>query len=197
MSSKVDSEIVEFLRKSKDQMGYLLPVIQDQQGNIISGLHRKHADPSWPESKIEVKDDLHRILLMIHYNVQRAVPAEETSFRINQLAKILESSGVPPDRVCAEICKLVPYSDRWVRDLLPNKFKMVSKARPGFENEFAEALPQKKIDLSLKYLTFPVLPEHSELILRAISQEKALIKTDNPGEALYSICLKYVEAQSK
>ena len=48
--SELDSEVVELLKRSVKQQGQLLPVIKDQYGNILSGRHRKAADPNWRES---------------------------------------------------------------------------------------------------------------------------------------------------
>jgi len=54
MTEELDQETVRRLRKSGEQQGSLLPVVKDQHGNIISGKHRKAANPQWRETTIEV-----------------------------------------------------------------------------------------------------------------------------------------------
>jgi hypothetical protein len=119
----LDREVLEQLKLSRQQVGYLLPVVKDQHGFIISGRHRKAADQNWPEITLTVKDELDRVLKAIHYNVQRRPSVKETASRLLQVAELLEKRGVPTAEVLPQICKLVPYSERWVRQLLPDKYK--------------------------------------------------------------------------
>jgi DNA-directed RNA polymerase subunit F len=120
-----DQEVIEQLRRSKDQIGPLLPVFKDQFGNIISGRHRKEADPSWPEQVLEVKDELDRELKIIHFNVQRKISKEETKERLLKIAKLLEESGTQKEQIAAKVANLVPYSERYVRELLPDEYKQI------------------------------------------------------------------------
>lgn len=134
---EIDQETVDKLRKSKDIVGYLGDVIKDQEGTILSGRHRKVADPEWPEKEVKVSDPLDRELKILHYNIQRIVSREETQRRLLKIAKIIESKGVTPQKVCSEVIKVVPYSESYVRELLPDEYKMETKAR-----EFAPPVAQ-------------------------------------------------------
>jgi len=183
----IDKEVVEQLRKSKEVVGYLLPVVRDQKGIILSGRHRKYADANWPETQVEVKDPLHRELLILHYNVQRKMPKEETKRRLLRIAKILEVMGEPTGQICSKICSLVPYSDRYVRELLPEKYK-----QEYLKTELTPNL-HENINLQLRYFTIPLFPEHVNTVKKAIKLEKKLLNTDSDGEALWSICKKYLE----
>lgn len=136
---EIDQETVEKLKKSKEIVGYLGDVIKDQQGNILSGRHRKLADPKWPEKEVTVTDPLQRELMVLHFNVQRIVPKEETQRRLVKIAQLVESTGVPINQVCGEVCRLVPYTEQYVRELLPEKYKMVSKRR-----DFAKLVSQTR-----------------------------------------------------
>lgn len=122
---KFDQETVQQLKRSKVQQGYLLPVVKDQHGKIVSGRHRKLADKNWREETINVKDELDREVKIIHYNVQRRPSQKETAGRLLHIAKILEKQGVPDDEVLHRIVELVPYSLRWIQHLLPDKYKEV------------------------------------------------------------------------
>lgn len=186
----IDKETVDALRKSKQILGPLLPVIRDQDGNIISGRHRKYADANWPEFQIEVENSLQRELISLHYNVQRKPSKEETKLRILRIAKILESRGTPKKDVVAKISRMVPYTPQYVRQLLPDEYKHTE-----FRGKEPKPVSAKPIVWPLHYMTFPVLPEHLDTVSKAISLEKKALGTDNLGEALWSISKKYLEAQ--
>ena len=130
---KFDTEILEQLKRSKQQQGYLQKVVKDQEGNPISGRHRLKVDPKWPSEIVKVKDELDRELKIIHFNVQRRVPIEETKTRLLRIAQILESHGVPKSDICPNITKLVPYSERHVRRLLPDDYKRGYEQPKPFE----------------------------------------------------------------
>jgi hypothetical protein len=138
MSIIPDKEHIERLKKSTE-ISYLQPVIVDQNGKVLVGRHRKWADPNWPEVRVEVKDNLHGLLIRLAGNIQRNVSVEETSSLLIAIAKELELRGVAKETICATMAKLpgMPYSERWIRECLPIEYKMESKRR-----EFAEALPR-------------------------------------------------------
>jgi len=127
--SELDAEVVELLKRSVKQQGQLLPVIKDQYGNILSGRHRKAADPNWRETTVVVADELDRELKIVHFNVQRRPSKEETAARLLRIAELLEERGVPSENVCSEMAKLVPYSERYIQQLLPEKYKREYKKR--------------------------------------------------------------------
>jgi len=126
-----DSEILSLLKRSRKQQGYLETVKKDQYGYILSGRHRKKVDPKWPEEVVEVKDELDRELKIIHYNIQRKVPMEETKRRLLRIAQILEARGIcPTEDIARHMSTLLPYSQRHIERLLPDKYKYV-EFRPG------------------------------------------------------------------
>lgn len=137
----IDNETVETLRKSKALIGSLLPVVRDQEDNIISGRHGKYADANWPEVQIEAKDPLGTKPPSIHYNVQHKPPREETKLRVLRIAKLLEARCTPKDEIAAKVLQPVPYSSRYVRSccrmstggdtLNRNQFRIVKKRSSG------------------------------------------------------------------
>jgi hypothetical protein len=136
------------LKKSMETVGPLQPILVDEKtGEILLGKHRKNTGLPIPESKIHVKDPLHRELIIVHGNFQRQVEAEETKYHFNRIARFLEEQGVPKEQICDKVCQLVPYSEQYVRRLLPAEYRMVSKARtqicePSFaKTSLADATP--------------------------------------------------------
>mgnify|MGYP001057903741 CR=1 FL=1 len=186
----VDDEIVEALRRSREAVGYLLPVVKDQDGNIISGRHRKYADAKWPEIQVEVKDSLQRELLSLHYNIQRKPSKEETRLSLLRIAKMIEARGTPQEDVASNLASLVPFTSQYVRELMPEKYKHTE-----FRSKEPKPVSAKPAEWPLRYMTFPIIPEHFDTVSKAISLEKKKLDTDNPGEALWSICTKYLENQ--
>lgn len=174
----LDREAIEQLRKSKELQGALVPIMKDQYGNIISGRHRKQVDPNWPETTVEVKDELDRELKIIHYNVQRKPSRKETQKRLLRIAKILKAQCIAKENITAEVAKLVPYSDRYVRELLPDDYKQEAKVR------FVEVAPQtNKHEASKK----------DEQVRVAESQKEVLPQADNT--TLYRIILETLKKQ--
>ncbi|MEM1553168.1 MAG: hypothetical protein QXH03_10960 [Candidatus Bathyarchaeia archaeon] len=145
----IDKEEVEFLSKSRKILGELYPIIVDKTGVILVGKHRAQA--GWTSKKeIDLKDiaralnlpetedglTLASLILTLHSNIQRRPTKKETRETLTEMAKIMERMGVPKEKICSELSKLLPYSDRYIRELLPEEYKMESKAR------FAELTPQ-------------------------------------------------------
>ena len=187
----MDKGAVDALRKSKELVGPLVPIVKDQNGNILSGRHRKYADANWPEVQVQVKDQLHRELLILQYNVQRKVSREETGQRLLRIAKILEVKGVEKERICAEITKLTGFSREYVRQLLPEEYRMVSKAREV--GQLVDQTPEPQ-DWTLKYFHVPLVPEKYDLVRIAVAKAKESWGVQDNGDALFLICKRYLQS---
>ncbi|RLI43555.1 hypothetical protein DRO59_00640 [Candidatus Bathyarchaeota archaeon] len=123
-----EEEIVEWLRKSREQVGELEPVYQTSDGEIIDGRHRLRAYPGWKIEVLDV-DDFEGVVQRIHRNIHRKVSESERKMQITQLALILEKRGVKAEDIIDEIKKVVPFSEDYIRRLLPSKFKRKYKAK--------------------------------------------------------------------
>ena len=53
----------EYDLKKSTKIGQLYPVLVDAKGNIIDGLHRQEADPSWRTEKIPEIDTEEKLLI--------------------------------------------------------------------------------------------------------------------------------------
>jgi len=128
-------EVIEGLRKSKRRFK-LYPVLTEKGTmTILDGKTRKKADPTWPEQEIEIKDPKDRVLIPLHANYRRQVSKKETQTYLLTLADMLEKEGVQPQEMVSKITELTPFTERYVRKLLPKKYKMAQMAR----------LPRKKL----------------------------------------------------
>ena len=187
----LDKDAVDALKKSRTLVGPLVPIVKDQNGNILSGRHRKYADANWPEIQMEVKDQLHRELLILHFNIQHKVSKEETGQRLLRIAKILESKGVEPKRICAEVTRLTGFSREYVRQLLPEEYRMESKAREFGQS--VDKIPQPQ-DWTLKYFSVPLVSTMYDYVKKTVAKAKEWWSTEDDSEALYLICEYYLES---
>jgi hypothetical protein len=123
----IDKDHVEALKRSMEIVGQLQPVLVEKGTNgkkVLVGKHRAACPNCKDYREIEVKDDLHRELIILHGNVQRGIPEEEAKYRVMRIAQILEARGVPKNRICQEMLPLVPWSQRHLERLLPKEYKM-------------------------------------------------------------------------
>jgi hypothetical protein len=121
--------VVEGLKRTKQILGPIFPAIVEKGTmNILDGNTRKRADPSWPEREIEITDPKQRILIPVFANYRRRVPKEETQGQILHLIELLNREGVPDDQMAEKVCSMLPYTPRYIRSLLPSKFKKIENA---------------------------------------------------------------------
>jgi hypothetical protein len=165
LSFVFDKEYVELLKKSVLEIGYLQDVlVSSKTGRVLVGRHRKFADSNWPERTVDpsplqealatffqpAEDDLAEDLIILHGDLKRTVAPEETKVRLTRIAKKLENRGVEKDKVCTELCKLrlggtalIPYSEVYIRRLLPPEYRMTSKARMQESAKLVSQIPNK------------------------------------------------------
>ena len=126
-----EEERLEFLaglKKSKDVIGHIYPVVVKKGTlEIVDGKHRKQVDPAWPEKEVEFPDKKSEILFRMHANYRRKISRKERRAEMLLLASILEEEGVPRERMVSKLAEITPFSERYVRMLLPSKYKVTEK----------------------------------------------------------------------
>ena len=123
-----EEEFMEGLRKSRDIVGHIYPVIVKKGTyEIVDGKHRKQVDPAWPEKEVEFPDRKSEILFRMHANYRRAVSRKERASEMLLLASILEEEGVPREQMVSKLAEITPFSERYIRSLLPSKYKVTEK----------------------------------------------------------------------
>ena len=122
----VQNDIVDGLGRSKMIAGQLQPILVDQHGNVVDGNHRLSVDPDWKFEKLDwVKTDKDRRVVKLHANYRRTVSHDELTADFIALAESLLRERIIDDLkdAASSVAKLVPYSERYVRKLLPSKYK--------------------------------------------------------------------------
>jgi len=129
---ELDQEVVAGLSKSFKVLRPVYPIVKAEDGEIIDGFHRREAAPITYERYCVtlkgVKSEKEKLLYRMHLNYRRKVTKEERKKQLTRLAEILEKEGVTREEMVSELAKITPFQERWIRELLPDKYKMVERA---------------------------------------------------------------------
>ena len=157
-----DEEIIQWLKRSREQVGELEPVYATLEGEVIDGKHRLKAYPGWKMQTVQV-DDLRKIVERIHRNIHRKMSKNETKQAVIQLALALEKMGTPKEELIDKIKQNLPFSEDYIRSLLPAKFKREykQKEKPAVKLLTEKPTPAPTTKPETKhYLTCPVCGSH-------------------------------------
>lgn len=160
MSEGYDEEIVEWLRRSREQIGELEPVYITPEGEVLDGKHRLKAYPGWKTKTLEVEGS-QKIIQRIHRNIHRRLGKRELKEAIIQLAAALEREGVQREHLIDEIKKVLPFSEDYIRKMLPARFKRKyrKKLKPAYRTLVEkEVKPKAKPELKKKEEKFLICP---------------------------------------
>lgn len=117
----------ESLKKSLNAVGPLYEAIVSEDGEVLDGKHRLEVDPNYPKKQVPAQTKLRKILIRMHAHHRRRVPREETQAMLLELAQELEKTGMPKEDISTELAKLLPYTESWIRQLLPLEYKKQEK----------------------------------------------------------------------
>jgi len=117
----------ESLKKSSETVGLLYEAIVSEDGEVLDGKHRLEVNPNWPQKKVKAETRMQKILVRMHAHYRRRVSREETQSMLLELAQELEKTGIPKEDVSTELAKKTPYSEQYIRELLPVEYKKPEK----------------------------------------------------------------------
>jgi hypothetical protein len=173
MSEEYDEEIVEWLRKSREQVGELEPVYATPDGDIIDGKHRLKAYPGWKTVTVQI-EDIRKIVERIHRNVHRKLSKAEIKQAVLQLAVAYERQGVPKEQLVDKLKEVLPFSESYIRELLPAKYKKERKPKEKLavkmlaEKPTPIPTPQPTPKPEEKHLTCPICGSKLKLVGNAL-----------------------------
>lgn len=133
---------IQTLKKGREVLGELYPILVDENGRIIDGNHRTVA--GFKETKVLpwVKTPKDRIMARLWANHRRKVTESETSRAILELAVSLErEEKVAPEAVAARVVELSPFGKTLVYRYLPERFKQPAKVEAGKQTPHAKSAP--------------------------------------------------------
>jgi very-short-patch-repair endonuclease len=177
LASEIDEEIVDQLKRSKEILGEIIPIIVDDDGNILSGRHRERAGWTLKHrcnidaivSRLNCSASMAREIVRLHCNVQRKPSKEETKAILLRIAKELELKGVEKKSIAGELKKYVPFSDRYIEELLPDEYKKIEH-RPKGEPELVRVLSK-----STSNKPRASSPRASEFLMKADTEAEQLL----------------------
>jgi len=119
-------DVTARLKLSYGRFRAIYPIIRAADGRIAEGRHRHKVNKKWPSvTRKDLKTEKDIILFRIHaHECRRRISFEERQEEIQKLAGILLKEGVKKERVCAEIAKITPFSDRYIEYLIGPEWKM-------------------------------------------------------------------------
>ena len=149
-SSDLDDEVVEGLRKAFRKIRPIYPIVVAGDGEILDGRHRMTAAPgtyqTYKVTMKEVVSNKDKLLWKLHLNYRRQVTNQERKKQVTELAEILTKEGVKREDMTSTLASLVPFSLQYVRELLPDEYKMT---------EFAHKEEEKPVSRTEVYIKEP------------------------------------------
>ena len=150
--SEDELDIIEWLRRSKNALGQIYPILVKKGSvfEIIDGKHRSQADPTWRRVEIEPPKDwpfsekAYYIAVRIVANYRRRVSRKERQTEFLMLANQLEEEGVPREKIVSAISSITGFTSRWIRKLLPSKYKMTEKTHKKDEKLISHPKSESK-----------------------------------------------------
>lgn len=116
------------LSRSRQSVQELYPVLLDAHGNVIDGKNRLEVHSGWrTERREDIKTRTQLWLArIIANNHRRIVSREERMQQFTELAKsLVEDEAVTRENVVSTISDLTTFTERYVRELLPNEYKRI------------------------------------------------------------------------
>lgn len=125
----VDSEIVKAIKKSSEKFKQLYPILEDANGQIIDGEHRRIAIKNPDTRKLDyIKTKKDRLEARLVANHARKGQNKKTwEFTLNELATILEREGV--EGIGMKIASETGLPYRTIMRYLPNEFKDITQSQ--------------------------------------------------------------------
>lgn len=171
------------LKKSTTKVGQLYPILKANDGEILDGVHRMEADPTWktltlenintPEEKLTA-----RLVANFH---RRTVSSEEKASWINQLAAIYRENGLKIEgarkgnlghnEIVDRICEATGLNWRTVHRYLDPQFKNQNMIRADASQHPAVKSPEEVIFNHLKHSNSDSNPNWAKDVIDRFKQE--------------------------
>jgi hypothetical protein len=137
-----DQELLRELKRTKELVGELYPILVTRDGKIVDGLHR--AKVGWKSVRRldQVDSDVKAVLarILVH-KVRREITSEEQKKAVNQLAELLlTKKGIKPGRIGPLIAELTGYSLPQIDIWLDEKYKAPKGPKPALQAEPLEGV---------------------------------------------------------
>ena len=90
----MDKELVEALKRTRERIGELYPMLEAADGELLDGKHRVEADWESTKKLLNVRTKLDKLVVRHIANRRRGIPASETRKIMDAIAEELIALGV-------------------------------------------------------------------------------------------------------
>ena len=91
----MDEELVEALKKTRQRIGELYPMLKAADGELLDGFHRVEADRKWGSRTLRnIRTKLDKLVVRHIAHRRRGIPASETRKTIDGIAQELIALGI-------------------------------------------------------------------------------------------------------
>ena len=121
---------------------------------------RTDSSHSFLESGKEIDEETRENLLVARISTticRRLVSKRERKRELTELAELMLKRGVPKGKIANEIAEKTGLSRRYVRKLLPRKFKLLVKAKAGAKGRAKQLAEKEKRQKKSRYNRLRVL----------------------------------------
>ena len=132
----VNNELVEELRRTREMIDELYPVLKDKKGRTVDCRHRERAGWKSKQTLSQLDTDAKSILarILVH-KIRREVTKNEQKDAINALASILLKKGIKPGKIGPLIHEMTGYTLAAIDSWLDPKYKL------GLKTIFEQKIP--------------------------------------------------------
>ena len=167
------------LKQSVVKIGQLYPVLVAADGTIIDGGNRLKASAAWKTAKLpQVRTDGEKFVARIIANMcRRDVSKREKREWVGGLAEELKKEGVEAGKIVREISEMTGMSEVWVRNYIPQRFKL--RVGAGSENYDRQASPLTELKDAVEDImeefrgVLDKSPERAQRVSETIKEELA------------------------
>jgi len=154
-------ELINRIKKLREKVGEVYPVIVDKEGKIIDGWHRLEASPNWTRKVVEPKNRYEEALIWFAAHERRQVEKKEIQVKFITMAEELLKQGVDKGQIATKIAEDTGYTLQYVLSHLPPKYKLKEKRAAGkkgaivrsvYAEEIKKEIEQKQTKPPTKYL---------------------------------------------
>lgn len=131
-----NQENIKMLKKGREVLGELYPILKDGDGEIIDGFHRNLAG-FVTEVTLHPKSKFEKDLIRFWANHRRDITKSERRDEVVRLAKDLEKD-IPKEEIASTLANSLPFDESYILMLLPLEYKQKQQVKAAKETPHPE-----------------------------------------------------------
>ncbi len=157
MSEK--EELLKRIRLLREKVGEIYPVIETPD-KVLDGHHRLEACPDWKLRKLVTpKDEYEEALIWFAAHERRQIPRKEMQAKLIAMAEHLLKKGTEKGQITKKIAEDTGYNPNYIASLLPQKYKIKTKAEAGKKAAEVKVLYKEEVEKEAEKTLPPKQPK--------------------------------------